>query len=150
MDSELERFMDILRERGYKVTPQRLAVLRVLVGNKSHPSADQIYQEVRREHPMISLATVYKTLELLKELGEVMELGFSNKSTRYDSQVRPHLNLVCLQCGFIEDVYDTSLKSLTDVVENTSNFRVHSGRFEFYGLCNTCRSEPVAVAAGAP
>jgi len=150
MDSELERFMDILREGGYKVTPQRIAVLKVLVGNRTHPGADQIYQEVRKEHPMISLATVYKTLELLRETGQVMELGFSNRSTRYDPQVDPHLNLVCLRCGFIEDVYETSLNSLTNVVEDASNFEVHSGRFELYGLCSTCRSEPVAVATGVP
>lgn len=149
MDRELERFMDLLREKGYKVTPQRIAILRVLIGNESHPSADQIYEEVRREHPMISLATVYKTLDLLEDLGEVMELGFSNQSTRYDPQVEPHLNLVCLQCGDIEDLYDVSLDGIRDTVEDNSDFQVTSGRFELYGMCSSCRSDSVPVTTSA-
>ena len=73
-----------LRERDFRITPQRLAILKILAASRRHPSVDEIYQEVRAEFPTTSLATVYKTIALLKELNEVLELGFPDGSNRYD------------------------------------------------------------------
>jgi Fur family peroxide stress response transcriptional regulator len=88
-----------LRSRGQRLTPQRLAVLKVLAGNKSHLSIEEIYEIVKADFPMTSLATIYKTINTLKEIGEVREMGFSDGSNRYDGyDPSPHPHLICIQC----------------------------------------------------
>ncbi|MGB3905399.1 MAG: transcriptional repressor, partial [Anaerolineae bacterium] len=87
----LEELVITLRGKGYRLTPQRLAVLRVLAESGDHPSVEQIYGEVRRQYPMMSRATVYKTVEALKEMAQVLELEFSGASNRYDGRrAEPH------------------------------------------------------------
>jgi len=90
-----------LRSKGYEVTPQRLAICKLILSSKDHPSAEQIYQEVKKTYPTISLATVYITLDLLKKLGLVQELGFSDRSSRYDPNNSQHINVICPKCGKI-------------------------------------------------
>ena len=78
-----------LKEREFRITPQRIAVLKILAESKAHPSAETIYETVKKDFPTTSLATIYKTIALAKELGEVMELGFSDGSNRFDGS--PHI-----------------------------------------------------------
>src|SRR3989337_144657 len=99
-----------LRYEGYKITPQRLAICRLILSSKDHPTADQIYQKVSKEFPAISLATVYHTIHLLKELGLLQELGFVDRSSRYDPNTAPHINVVCPKCGEIQDYEAESVK----------------------------------------
>src|SRR5579871_5043888 len=88
-----------LAEQGYRITPQRLAVVAALVDARHHPSAEELYARVRESCPTTSRATVYKTLDTLKGIGEVLELQFRDGSNRYDG-VRPqaHPHLVCTHC----------------------------------------------------
>lgn len=132
--------MTILRGKGHRLTPQRLAVLRVLAGSADHPSVEQIYDEVRRLHPMISRATVYKTVETLKDMAQVLELEFSGASNRYDGRrIEPHPHLVCRGCGSIRDLELPALKrEATEVAEKTG-YEMLGHRLEFYGLCPACR-----------
>src|SRR5438477_7353295 len=107
MESREARIAELrqkLAEQGYRITPQRLAVVGALVDARNHPSAEDLFARVRESCPTTSLATVYKTLHTLKEIGEVLELEFGG-SNRYDG-VRPqsHPHLVCTRCGKIEDV----------------------------------------------
>ncbi len=130
-----------LRERGYRMTPQRLAVLRVLARSEGHPSAEQIYQQLQPEYPMLSLATVYKTLETLKEIGEVLELEFRDGSNRYDGATpRPHPHLVCTGCGRIEDLDVRDLDTLALEISRRTGYAVLRHRLDFYGLCPACQS----------
>jgi Fur family peroxide stress response transcriptional regulator len=129
-----------LRAKGYRLTPQRLAVLRALVQSPEHPSVEQVYEEVRRQHPMISRATVYKTVETLKGMGQVLELEFSGAGNRYDGRrVEPHPHLVCRGCGRIQDLELPGLMREATEVAQKRGYQLLSHRLDFYGLCPECQ-----------
>ncbi|RMF87409.1 MAG: transcriptional repressor, partial [Nitrospinota bacterium] len=85
-----------LRQRGWRITPQRLAIIEFLEGNTNHPSALEIFQALKPLYPSLSPTTVYSTLHVLKELGEVVEISGGTEGNRYDPNVHPHANLICL------------------------------------------------------
>jgi Fur family transcriptional regulator, peroxide stress response regulator len=144
--SRLEQWARVaeLREKlagaGHRITPQRLYILEALVGDPSHPTAEAIYARVRQACPTTSLATVYKTLETLKEMGEVLELEFSDGSNHYDG-LRPsaHPHVVCRRCGQIEDVEVDGIPDMQAQATGASGYRLQSHRIEFYGLCSHCQ-----------
>ena len=110
-------FLAILKDRGLKATPQRIAVLREL-GKKTHPTMEEMYSSIREENPTISLATVYKNVNLLKEQGIVIEINMPNGKMRYDYFARPHIHIICKNCGRIEDLdYDKNLLNFQNVLE---------------------------------
>jgi len=128
-----------LRDNGYRVTPQRLAVLRILSRSEGHPSVETIHAQVRETFPTTSLATVYKTVTLLKELGEVLELGFPEGSNRYDgNKPYPHPHLICTRCHKILDPEPAGLDHLTDHLVSTTGFHIATHRLDFFGLCAEC------------
>jgi Fur family peroxide stress response transcriptional regulator len=127
-----------LHSKGYKVTPQRLAICKLLLSSKDHPSADQIYQEVKKQYPTISLATVYFTLDLLKDLGLVQELGFSDRSSRYDPNISPHINIICPKCGKIYDYEAANVKKLWSKIVAEMSFTPLLQRLDIYTLCDKC------------
>jgi Fur family peroxide stress response transcriptional regulator len=133
-----QQFIKKLHSKGYKVTPQRLAICKLLLSSKDHPSADQIYQEVKKQYPTISLATVYFTLDLLKDLGLVQELGFSDRSSRYDPNTSPHINVICPKCGKIYDYETASAKKLWSQIVAEMSFTPLRQRLDIYTLCNKC------------
>ena len=102
-----------IKRQGYRITPQRLAILKILAASAGHPSVEQIYNRVKQDFPTTSLATVYKTVVLLKNEGEILELGFANGSRRYDgNKPYPHPHLICLECQNIFDPEVTMLQNL--------------------------------------
>ena len=129
-----------LRGRGYKATPQRVAICRFSLSSREHPSVQRIYAEVKEIHPTISLATVYKTLHILTEFGLIQELDFSNGQARFDSYVEPHINLVCLRCGNIRDMEDPAAREMVARIAATAEFTRTGQRLDVYGICKTCRS----------
>jgi Fur family peroxide stress response transcriptional regulator len=129
-----------LRERGQRITPQRLAILRILAVSDGHPSVEEIHNLVVKDFPTTSLATVYKTITLLKELGEVLELEFSQGSNRYDgTKPFPHPHVVCTACKRIVDPDLESLSAMTTEVSEQTGFKVADHRLDFYGLCPECQ-----------
>lgn len=98
----MNNFVDLLKEKELKATPQRLSVLKELQ-KKEHPTVDHLYEALRKENPSISLATVYKNLATLKEKGLVIEVNVADGKMRYDIDSHPHIHLVCLKCGAIHD-----------------------------------------------
>ncbi len=138
--TRLEELIAKLRERGYRLTPQRMAVLKVLVGSKKHPSAEQIYEQVKIDFPMTSLATIYKTVAVLKEMGEILELSFSDDSSHYDGgSSHPHPHLVCIKCKSITDVDVTGVGGLPQEVALRTGYQIVSYRFDFFGVCPRCQ-----------
>ena len=95
---------EVLREHGYKVTPQRLAVYEVIDQNKTHPNAEAIYKELQPRYPSMSLATVYKTMEIFAKIGVVQILQCEEESHRYDFNVSPHAHIRCTICNRVDDV----------------------------------------------
>ncbi len=134
--------MEKLKEHQFRITPQRIAVLRILAASDAHPSVEQIYEEVRKDFPTTSLATVYKTVTLLKEMKEVLELGFSEGSNRYDgARPYPHPHLICTHCKKIIDPELESLEGVTAELTLETGFQITSHRLDFFGICPECQKE---------
>lgn len=95
--------MKSLRGKGFKLTPQRLEIIDLLSRHRGHPSAADIFKKIQKKVPKISLSTVYYTLDILQKEGLIRELEFYDMDNRYDVNVSHHLNLICMECGKIED-----------------------------------------------
>lgn len=130
--------IEALRSKGYKATTQRIAICRIALNSRAHPSAQQVYNEVKKIHPTVSLATVYKTLEVLRDLDLVQEINFPKGQTRFDSYMHPHINLICLNCGNITDLDDTTVKEITRKVAMATKFKPTGQRMDVYGTCQKC------------
>jgi Fur family transcriptional regulator, peroxide stress response regulator len=139
-EARLRQILTRLKERDFRLTPQRLAILKILAVSNGHPSVDKIFDQVKLDFPTTSLATVYKTVTLLKELGEVLELGFPDGSNRYDgNKPYPHPHMVCLKCKRISDPDLQSVEELTREAEQKTGFDILSHRLDFFGICPDCR-----------
>jgi len=139
-DIRLEELTQKLRQRGYRLTPQRMAVLKILAHSDGHPSVEHIHDRVKADFPMTSLGTVYKTITMLKDMGEVLELGFSNDSNRYDgNKPYPHPHLICIQCKKIIDPEIDALVELPEEVSKKTGYQIVTHRLDFYGVCPQCQ-----------
>lgn len=128
-----------LGEKGFRLTPQRLAIVTALVSSEAHPTADQIYNEIQSEYPTMSLATVYKTLDTLKDLGEVLELQFGAEKARYDGRTPdPHIHLMCRNCGKIQDLIADPVIPEAIAAMKSVGFQMEGYRFDLFGLCGEC------------
>jgi Fur family peroxide stress response transcriptional regulator len=137
----LNTLVATLRKRGCRITPQRMAILRILAENDGHPSVEQIYDRLHGEFPMTSLATVYKTVALLKEEGQILELGFASGSSRYDGRKPyPHPHLVCIHCQRILDPELGLLDDLSQELSQHYGYRIVSQRLDFFGICPQCQA----------
>lgn len=138
--NRLDTILAKLRKRQCRITPQRVAILRILLGSCDHPSVEQVYEQVRINFPTTSLATVYKTVHLLKEIGEILEISTTDGHNRYDGiKPHPHPHLFCTTCKAIVDPEFPLLPRLTAEVEAISGFRITSHQLDFYGICPACQ-----------
>ena len=136
----LDQMISKLRENNYRITPQRLAVLRILATSAGHPSVEKIYGKVKKDFPTTSLATVYKTLIVMKDIGEVLELGFGEGGNRYDgNKPYPHPHLICTGCSKIIDPDLERLQGVTEELMKTTGFKINTHRLDFFGVCPNCQ-----------
>lgn len=141
-DQRLKDLLEKLKGRKFRITPQRYAVLSILVTSEDHPSVDQIYKQVKTQFPTTSIATVYKTVALLKELGEVLELGFHSGNNRYDgNRPYPHPHVICTKCNKIMDPELTALDELSREMAQKTGYHIVSHRLDFFGLCPDCQKK---------
>lgn len=145
---KLERFQALLKERGLRVTHQRLAIYEYLLASKRHPSAEEIYEALHEKVPAMSLATVYKTLDVLVEMGLALKLGFGDDVNRYEGDPEPHINLVCVRCKRFVDQDEDSLTEIAEAAARATGFSLLSQRHELYGLCPECQSQVDTAATG--
>ncbi|NLT22511.1 MAG: transcriptional repressor [Syntrophorhabdus sp.] len=125
--------------KSMKMTPQRMAIMKYLDGNTCHPSAADIHGAIREQFPTMSLATVYNTLETLKERGAVIELSIDRLKKRFDPNPEPHHHLMCIKCKAIIDVFVELPLTLSDA--QTQGFEIIGNRVDFYGICKSCSDE---------
>ena len=133
-----EQMLRALKQAGYRITKQRIAIIDFISGRKDHPSAQRIFDETKHNSG-ISIATIYNTLRALVDLDLIKEIDFEHVENRYDTDLVPHLNLVCTKCGKIEDV-DFEVPVSSDEIQKNNNFNVTNYRLEYMGLCGTCKS----------
>jgi Fur family transcriptional regulator, peroxide stress response regulator len=142
----LPDFLDRCRARGVKATPQRIAIFECLQARGGHLTAEEVYEEVSQRQPTISFATVYNTLELLCELGEVRPVIVDELRRRYDVNPRAHQHAVCQRCHGIVDVDvapEAVLRAILPLVDAEQiDFRIEGAAVKFYGLCSTCADAP--------
>jgi len=122
-----------------KKTKQKEAILRVLRSTTSHPTADWVYDEVRKEIPSISLGTVYRNLKLLRQSGEISEIDFSSTFSRFDGSPDNHYHFRCEKCGRVFDVDEPVNKELDERIAQKTGFKISHHRLEFCGLCKECQ-----------
>ena len=122
-----------------KMTPQRMAILDYLDGNRAHPSADDIFSSVRKQFPSMSFATVYNTLEKLSEEGRLLEVSIDPARKRYDPDTKPHHHIICSRCGVVSDIHCDFDLSVPE--QARAGFLIDSNHVEFYGLCPKCNMD---------
>ena len=131
----------ILKEKGLKVTPQRIAVYNMLCSTHEHPNAETIYKTLEPSNPTMSLATVYKTLDFFKQLGLVQELNVGEASSRYDATVHCHPHTVCKVCGKVEDLHLEALTEVSRKLVPDLDFEVECEQLILYGICGACKKK---------
>jgi len=142
IEERVTRILSKVKERDFRLTPQRLAIIRIISASTDHPSVDEVYQKVRTRFPTTSIATVYKTITLLKELNEVLELGFPDGSNRYDgNRPYPHPHAICTKCKKIMDPEISSVDELSEEMKSKTGYTISFHRLDFFGLCPECQSK---------
>ena len=140
-----------LKQLGIRLTPQRLAIAEVVVNSGDHPSVKDVYERVKAFFPYVTLATVYSTLDVLEKASIVRQLPFQRQS-RYDANLEPHANLVCIGCGTVvdADVGQRMVAELRKMVEDKSECEVASQRVDFYGWCSGCSRDRASHGNQSP
>jgi len=129
-----------LREKGLKVTPQRMAIYNMLLATTAHPTAEEVWEHIKGEYPAVSFNTIYTTLTTLEQAGLVLRLHIGGVA-HFDANVQPHAHLCCSECGYVDDY---CLPDSVDCAELAHQVNSHtgftSGRLElnFYGVCHQC------------
>lgn len=131
----------VLRAQGKRITAQRALILRIIQEHEGHLSGDEIYRLARKEHPRISLSTVYRTLGLLKELDLIRELRLAEAQLRYEMKGdEEHQHLVCLGCGRVIEFQCVHCISVHQDLAERYGFRITSSRVELLGYCVECQA----------
>ncbi len=139
-----ERIIQRLRENGHKITPQRLAIVKILAKSEGHPSVEDIYDQIKKNFPTMSLATVYRNIALIKSIGEVLELGFPDGSNRYDgNRPSPHPHVICVKCKKMVDPDLDSLDEMKKEVAIETKFKILNHRLDFFGICSHCLNKQI-------
>ena len=120
---------------------QRDAILRVVKNTNSHPGADWIYEQVKKEIPNISMGTIYRNLRLLVENGEVKEINIPGIPSRFDGNTYDHHHLLCEKCGRIFDLDEFVDYNMEDMIFQKTGFKVKVQYLKFIGLCADCQKE---------
>jgi Fur family transcriptional regulator, peroxide stress response regulator len=140
-DLRYTQLVDALKQHDFRLTPQRLELVRLIASSEGHPSASQLYANIKRQFPTMSHATVYKTLSLLKGIGQVLEIELHDDNHYDGNRPEPHPHLVCMRCNKIIDG-DVSLdqESLRNL-EVESGYKILRPQISLYGLCPDCQEE---------
>lgn len=132
----ISRLLQALTRAGLRLTPQRLAICRLIAESCEHPTAQDVHGILRRDYPMLSLATVYNTLKALVSLGAVNALGSAGDGkVHYDADTSPHINLACIPCHRVIDLPSQHVQALDHEVAIKSGYKVLGARVMYYGLC---------------
>ncbi|MBR0277025.1 MAG: transcriptional repressor [Clostridia bacterium] len=132
-----------------KYSKQREAIKEMLYKRNDHPTAEQLYSDLKNDFPNISLGTVYRNLSLLEQIGEIAKISAGKDSVRYDGILEPHSHFMCTECDSLIDLDITLDTDIYSDVETSANGKVNSHSLIFYGLCSKCqknkRQNPIEV-----
>jgi len=141
--ARFDELIDALKERDFRLTPQRVELVRLIASSEGHPSVGQLYASIKRQFPTMSQATVYKTLALLKDMGQVLEIDLRDDSHYDGNRPQPHPHLICIQCNKIIDG-ETDIDTIPiKKMEQASGYKILRSQVSFYGLCPDCKKKNV-------
>lgn len=137
------QIVDALRKRGNKVTPQRLITIEVLLNlGQQHFSVEELYQGVKRCNPEVGMSTIYRTVQILEEMGLITKRNFDDGFARYElcemDEKHWHHHLICLECGKVIEMQDEYLEALEKEIEEKKGFIVINHELKVYGYCSDC------------
>lgn len=144
MTERIDNLKETLKERGYKLTPQRRAVLNVIIEhNDKHLSSEEVYDYVKKDCPEIGLATVYRTLQLLSDLDVISKINFDDGCARFELNINTgdhqHHHAICSNCGKVIEIELDLLDELEEEIKKNYGFVVTDHRVQLYGLCENCK-----------
>jgi Fur family ferric uptake transcriptional regulator len=133
---------ELLKRAGYKMTPQRLLIVRALRHACGHVTASQIADDVRREYPFVDVSTVYRTLDVLRRMRLVTATDMGAGDWVYEwAPEQPHHHLICSSCGHVEEISHDYLEALEGQIVSQFRFRPDLDHFAIFGLCESCQVE---------
>jgi Fur family peroxide stress response transcriptional regulator len=138
-DVRFDQLISALKERNFRLTPQRVELVRLIAVSDGHPSASQLFNTIKRQFPTMSHATVYNTLTLLKEMNQVLEIDLHNDSHYDGNRPQPHPHLICIQCHKIIDGEVTLDQDSLRNLEKASGYKILHNQISLYGLCPDCK-----------
>lgn len=143
MRQSKQQFREYLVRKGLKTTKQREIILDAFLRASTHPSTEELFLKIRRKHPTVGYATVYRTLKLFADCGIAEERNFGDGQTRYEwiGDETHHDHLICTSCGAILEFEDPHIEKLQREVADRHGFTIVSHRLELYGLCSHCNSQ---------
>ncbi|MCK4537724.1 MAG: transcriptional repressor [Candidatus Krumholzibacteria bacterium] len=139
----MQPIFERLKEKGLTLTPQRMAIVECLVGNTTHPTVDEIYSGIKERYPTMSKATVYSTLKVLKDLGEVQELSIRKRGeVCFDPIPGMHHHFMCSECGNVLDVTLACPEKCPILsVDTIDGHKINEIQAYLYGICSDCASK---------
>ena len=139
--ARFDELIAALKERDFRLTPQRVELVRLIAASEGHPSAAQLYERIKVQFPTMSQATVYKTLALLKEINQVLEIDLRDDSHYDGNRPQPHPHLICMKCNKIVDGEVSLDQEEIRQLEKLSGYTILRPQINFYGLCPDCKEE---------
>lgn len=139
MEQRISDVLETLKKNKIRVTPQRKAIIQYLMQSTSHPTAEQIFQEVSKDYGSMSLATVYNTMNILSRLHIVEEMKFKGTTSHYDFKHQDHQHIVCIYCGQIADVHYQDLRPIIEQAQEETGFEIIKADVEMTGICKECQ-----------
>lgn len=139
-------YVNVLRTRGYRITPQRELIIEILSGANQHMTAEQIFDQLRLQTRALNIATVYRTLELLTAEGLAVRNDLGAESVYFATmQHGPHIHLVCRHCSRVVDAEYSLIEPLTDDLQHHYDFVADLRHISITGVCSTCQSERIKL-----
>jgi Fur family transcriptional regulator, peroxide stress response regulator len=140
-DVRFHQMIVALKERNFRLTPQRVELVRLIAVSEGHPSASQLYTKIKLQFPTMSHATVYKTLSMLKEMDQVLEIDLRDDSHYDGNRPQPHPHLICIKCNKIIDGEVSLDQESLMKLEQESGYKILRPQISLYGLCPDCNKE---------
>ena len=140
-DVRFNQLIAALQEHKFRLTPQRVELVRLIATSEGHPSANQLYTKIKLRFPTMSHATVYKTLTLLKEINQVLEIDLRDDSHYDGNRPQPHPHLICMKCNKIIDGEVSLDQESLRRLEQASGYQILRPQITLYGLCPDCKEE---------
>ncbi|MBP9615613.1 MAG: transcriptional repressor [Aliarcobacter sp.] len=138
----IEELKKIVKQKGLKYTDQREIVLSVLLNAEDHLTAEEVYNEIKKEHTdsNIGIATVYRALSFLEEVDLITSIAFGTDGKKYESNAKSHHDhLICTNCGKIIEFMDDEIEKRQDKIAKKNKFKITSHSMQLYGTCETCQ-----------